>query len=158
MSGNDKGIPSWLVFLFFGSIVVGVIYGSYVHGFARERTPLLSGVGGSGFVVALPSKPPRSAAAEAAGQQSSATCAACHGVGLKGGAAGPSLMDAEWLHGANTETQLHRLIVAGISSGLKFGNKNSPMPAMGSLGSEADVWNVVYYLSKENPSIKKDAD
>ena len=158
MSGNDKGIPSWLIFLFFGTIVVGVIYGSYVHGFARERTPALAGVGGNGFVVAAASKPPRNENTIADGEASSATCAACHGQGLKGGAIGPNLMDAEWLHGTTTETALQRLIVTGIASGMKFGSKKGVMPPMGSLSSSAEVWKVVYYLSKKNPSIKKDAD
>ena len=158
MSGNDKGIPSWLVFLFFGTIVAGVIYGGYVHGFARDRTPVLSGVGGAGYVVAAPSKPARSAAIEAEGAALAATCAACHSVGLKGGPQGPNLMDAEWLHGASTETQLHKLIMSGIASGQKYTTKTQVMPVMGSLKNDTEVWKVIFYLSKQNPSIKKDAD
>ena len=157
MSSNDKenGVPNWLLFLFFGSIIVGSVYGAFLHGFVQFQPGEghMQATSNSRFVTWVPSKPARSAAEIAKGKQLSATCVACHGDGMKGRAGqGPNLLDATWLHGTKTESSLASLIITGISgSRLKAGAM--PMPAMGSLQSEADVWRVVYYLSSVNKSI-----
>ncbi len=158
MKETDKGIPNWLVFIFFGAIVFGVVYGSYVHGFASDSTGALVVEGGTGYVVAAPAKIPRSAEAVTAGEKlASSQCASCHGPDLKG-ALGPNLLDGEWLHGSDSETKLFQIIVSGITTGMKFGSKTTTMPARGGLQSDREVWQVVYYLSGKNTSIKKDAN
>lgn len=158
MSGNDKGIPNWLVFIFFGALLIGGLHTAYVYGFAGVNRDGIRISDAKGLVVAKPAKVARNAAAIAAGEQLAAGCTACHAIGLKGGPIGPDLMDAQWLHGASSEKELFRLISSGILSGMKYGTKTNVMPARGSLANDADVWRVVFYLSSKNPSIKKDAE
>jgi len=158
-SSNDPGVPSWLLILFFGSLVLGLGYGVFIHGFLNYDHQVAFRSKSAAYVVAVEDKIKRSPAAVAAGKSLIGRCAACHGVGLKGGPAAPNLVDGKWLHDGRTETSLYRLIAAGVigKSKRKFGAKAMDMPARGLLGSNADVWRVVYYLSSVNPSIKKDA-
>ena len=153
----DQGTPNWLKFPFFGFILIGLVYSVFAHGFlgynqeADLRASLGQAVvvGAEGFIV-------RSPEAIADGQKLAAVCGACHGLGLVGlSGSGPSLVDSEWAHGTNTETSLHELIVNGITA--SNSKSGVAMPARGTLGNDADVWRVVYYLSSINSSIKQDA-
>jgi cytochrome c oxidase cbb3-type subunit III len=78
-------------------------------------------------------------------------CAACHGVNAQG-VVGPSLVDAEWIHG-NTDAEIYQVIMEGITvEKAKLGK--GPMPAHKSLGSEK-VYQIMAWLAKTNPSLKK---
>jgi cytochrome c oxidase cbb3-type subunit 3 len=60
-------------------------------------------------------------------------CAACHGKDLRGDPArgAPSLIDAEWLYGARSATEIERTIAYGIRSGHPKAHNLAEMPAFG---------------------------
>jgi len=155
---NDPGIPNWILFAFFGVILIGLGYAIFMHGFLNYDQNRAFQSEKTRFVVGKIEKVPRSAKAITKGEQLSGGCAGCHGAGLKGGPLAPNLLDAKWLHNVNSESELYKIIVKGISPpNLKYGNKATPMPALGALSNNADVWRVVYFISSKNKSIKKDA-
>ncbi|MBX7057268.1 MAG: cytochrome c [Leptospirales bacterium] len=161
MSHNDtKGVPNWILFLFFGALLAGVGYAIFMQGFlGQSNAQSLRASQGLDFVqprsVAPP--PPRSPAAIASGEKTyQQVCVACHGANREGGA-GPSLSDATWLHYDN-EVNLGRLIMRGVPGGQTKQPSGTPMPARGGQSiSDVQVWEVVYYLSSKNGSIVKDA-
>jgi len=159
--GEKKGnpVPNWLLFLFAGTFVWGVMYFIFMHGFLGYSQPAAyQAATGTDIVKAsLPEKPVKDAASIANGEASSATCAACHGQGLTGGI-GPNLMDEEWLHGKKSETELYRLIMQGVAIGeAKQNPPKGAMPARGTLAGGRQVWEVIYYLSSKNKSIVRDS-
>src|SRR5438105_1504737 len=117
-NGRDPGVPNWLLFLFFGIMVVGALYAVFMHGFlGYDQAFALRNSENRPMVVGVLSKPPRTPDEIAKGKALTSNCASCHGPDLKAGAglAGPNLTDAEWLHGATSEKALVKLITEGIS-------------------------------------------
>ena len=159
---EDKGVPNWLVFVFFGTMVLGVVYAVFMHGFLGQSTAsVLRASSNQQYIVGEVSKIPRTPEAiTQGGQLAGQVCSSCHMAGLVGGdgAQGPNLMDAVWLQGTNSETTLYNLIVKGVAGPEKKSKYPGNMPARGNLSNNADVWRVVYWMSSVNRSIKKDAD
>ncbi len=164
MSSNQdsNGVPNWILFLFGGAILGGVMYTIYMQGFLRQDNSVrLRDSQGVAFVVptTFASAPARNAAAIANGEAPyKQSCAACHG-GNREGLVGPALNDAEWLH-YNNENDMARMISRGIGAGqLKYkGGAGGPMPARGAPQlNDIQIWETVYYLSANNPSLVKDA-
>jgi cytochrome c oxidase cbb3-type subunit 3 len=85
-------------------------------------------------------------------------CAACHGVGAKGGPGFPNLTDKAWLWGGNADAVLQTLRV-GVNSE-HADSRVSQMPAWGRDGMLKDdaVRNAVAYVyALSHPGITKDA-
>jgi aldose sugar dehydrogenase len=66
-------------------------------------------------------------------------CAACHGANLEG-AAGPSLIDAEWKNGGTDEA---------IAASIRSGNVNAGMPAFGAAVSDKELRGLVVYIREQ---------
>jgi cytochrome c oxidase cbb3-type subunit 3 len=80
-----------------------------------------------------------------AGQKTyEANCVACHGKELEGGI-GFSLVDAEWIHGANP-AQIYVTIDQGIPA--------KGMQAWGSILGQKRITEVVAYVLSKNPDLK----
>lgn len=77
-------------------------------------------------------------------------CAACHGPAAEG-AVGPSLVDADWIHG-NTDKQVYVNIMKGIGPERQKLNRGG-MPAWEGLGAEK-VYAVMAWLATKNPTLK----
>ncbi len=159
-----KSIPNWLLFLFFGAVVWGAVYGIFMHGFLgySQSSAYRDSTGQSFAVAFIPEKPERNAASIANGEASASTnCGACHGGPALTGSIGPNLTDDTWLHaqGQMTETRLAELIMKGIlpADAKTEKGKQGGMPPRGTLGSDRQVWEVIYYLSSKNRSIRQDA-
>lgn len=155
MKDQGKSTPAWASILFFVVLIAGVGYG-LLFGAGKNRYETLHDSMHKPFEVATVTVvPDRTPAAIAAGQSNyMAACLACHGANREG-IVGPSLADTEWLH-ADKEEDLVRLIAKGIPAGQTKTGKG-PMPAKGirpDLTGE-QVWEIVYFLSSKNPSIKK---
>lgn len=152
MSNNpaEKGVPNWLLFLFFGSLVVGGLYSVFKHGFLAEQPRLQAYVIPTVAVV-----PARNAQVIGEGEKLYAqACVACHGANLEG-LVGPNLVDAEWWHGDN-ELAIYKSIVNGIGAGKS--QSGQIMPAKGGAAiTDSDVWKVLFFMSSKNGSIKQDA-
>ena len=73
-------------------------------------------------------------------------CAACHGTSIAKGPVGPSLFDAEWLHGSDDES-----IVKSIRDG--FPEKG--MPPFKETLTEQDVWQMVAYVRIQAANLKE---
>ncbi len=156
---QDPGIPNWLLFLFFGTFVWGLFYAVFLHGFLGEtRADGLRRVAHTRIVKpTIDIVPARTDAAIAAGEKTyGQVCIACHGANREGGV-GPNLSDAEWWH-ADNEKALAKLVIGGVSAAQTKGPTKVAMPAKGgSAITNPQVWEVIYFLSSKNPSIKQDA-
>lgn len=159
-NSKDPGIPNWLAFLFFGSFVWGLFYVVFMHGFLGEtRADSFRRASDTRIVKAtIDIVPARSDAAIASGEKTYAqVCVACHGANLEGGV-GPSLADGEWLHGNNEKT-LAKLAINGIPASAAKQPAKTAMPAKGGSNvSNAQIWEVIYFLSSKNDSIVQDAE
>ncbi|MBE7438114.1 MAG: c-type cytochrome [Spirochaetales bacterium] len=151
---NATGLPNWILFLFLGALLWGLLYGIFYHGFLNENpeNALLDETGT--FVVRAEVQiPDRTADAVTAGETAYKTaCIACHGPNREGGV-GPSLADATWLHG-DKESDIFRVITTGISAA--DSKTGQIMPPMGGASlSKAQAWQILYFLADRNGSIKK---
>ncbi len=161
-------VPAWFSALFYGTIIIGIIYGVYYHFIAdwsqaKEYTQEVAA-----YMKDHPQKPKAVAAlkedgsnpyrgnaeAIAAGQKTYlGICSACHradGTGL----VGPNLVDNKWLHG-NTDKAVYNVVMNGISAEqVKQKPPKGPMlPHKDSLGSQK-ILEVVAYLASKNKSLK----
>ena len=73
-------------------------------------------------------------------------CAACHGTSTAKGPVGPSLFDAEWLHGSDDES-----IVKSIREG--FPEKG--MPPLKDTLTDQEVWQMVAYIRIQTANLKE---
>jgi mono/diheme cytochrome c family protein len=99
---------------------------------APAPPPLVAGLGGSAAPV------PQLAAGAPAGvtqemvdegaQQFGTVCAACHGAGGAGTAAGPVLSDGAWLHISGSFEEIAQIIQTGVATPIEA---PAPMPPMG---------------------------
>ena len=121
----DNQLPRWWVWLFYITIVFGVVYAVYQHGFAPSQSELLAAqmeelqllkktaapapgvkdVDLSSFVQVATN-------IESGKSIFIGKCAACHGV-TGGGMIGPNLADDYWIHGGDLPS-IKRVIVEGV--------------------------------------------
>lgn len=78
-------------------------------------------------------------------------CAACHGQDAKG-LIGPSLVDAEWLHGDNDKA-VHDVVMKGVDASKAKTGKGAMPAHEGSLGSEK-TYQIIAWIASVNPSLK----
>jgi mono/diheme cytochrome c family protein len=160
MSDNqNKAVPGWVNFLFWGAIAAGILYAVFTQGFLNQSdaVSVRDGLGERYVVPTIDIIPVRNQAAIEAGAETYArVCTACHGVNLGKGNVGPSLIDAEWWHPPASETHLAKLVLGGISASMA--KEGVPMPARGGQGlSNEEVWQIIYYISEENATVERDA-
>ncbi|MCB1326894.1 MAG: cytochrome c [Spirochaetales bacterium] len=157
---NSGGIPNWLLFLFFGAVLIGGLYAIYMHGFlGYDRALALRDARGIEYhvptagVYMFAQIPAKSPAAIASGEASyGQVCAACHGPELRGGV-GPNLVDAEWLHmDSPTTLAVARRVVHGVSASESVTGGVMPQRGNGQL-VDNKIWEVVYFIQSRNPSI-----
>jgi glucose/arabinose dehydrogenase len=72
------------------------------------------------------------------------TCAACHGTTTAKGPVGPSLFDAEWIHGSDDES---------IAKSIRDGFPEKGMPPSGL--SDQEAWQMVAYLRIQAANLKE---
>ncbi len=123
---------------------------------APNPPPVIPGFGGAGAAtpVLSPENTPAGVTQEMVenGQQLFGTvCAACHGSGGAGSAAGPQLNDGEWIHIAGSYEDIIALIQSGVPTPQQFA---APMPPMGGGNFSADqvraIAAYVYALSVQD--------
>jgi len=101
----DNQLPPWWLFLFFFTVVWGIGYGVDYH-FISQRSQAASY---DAEVLAAANKWPEQEVVASSGPATEqdlkagksvfdTNCVACHGANMEGGI-GPSLVDAEWIHG-----------------------------------------------------------
>ncbi len=160
MKQTEKNIPNWILFLFFGSLVGGLIYSIFLHGFLDyDISHSFREANGTLYVEPkLSIIPVRNSQAIQSGKETyGRVCIACHGVygKHKAGLVGVDLADSKWLH-YNNETKIASLVIKGVNQTQSITKQVMPARAGGSLSDQA-IWQVVYYLSAKNRSIVKDA-
>lgn len=157
----DNPLPRWYAWLYYTTIVFGVLYMAYWGSYQMEINKLEgqnSTAGYAGTRLALLD-------AEAAGSDTTnweavtgpaidayakdgkaiakgkslfaANCAACHGAEAKG-SVGPDLTDKTWKYGAGTMQDIEKTLLNGAPGG---------MPAQKSLGQEKIVALVAFVHS-----------
>lgn len=159
---DDNALPPWWTWFFLICIIFAVGYASYFpfsNWHMQDR--FLSEVKAHNTLFppkealkALPGgeNPLRGKTeAIAKGEKTFKTiCAACHGQDAKG-VVGPSLVDAEWIHGT-TDGEIFNVVMNGVNPPNTKLNKG-PMPAhKASLGSEK-VYQVLAWLAKKNTTL-----
>ncbi len=157
---NDQGIqiPAWILGLFGVTVLGGILFVA-VTAFmscdkpAKDRDFRAA----SGKEIVAPvvvEKPEKTDAAIANGEQNYAmACIACHGANQEGGV-GPNLSDAEWVHG-DTESSIFRTISRGVSlADAKLGQVAMPAKGTNPAMTDAQAWEIVYFLASKNKSIK----
>jgi cytochrome c oxidase cbb3-type subunit 3 len=145
----DNGMPSWLAYFFYLTILFGGVYLLNYHVFKFSALPadeykaemalatLRYGATSDRVSVAL--VPTTDAAALEAGKASYlANCAVCHGKAGEGGV-GPNLADAYWLHGGKFE-QVFTSIREGIAA-------KGMQPWKGKI-TDPDLVSLTSYLQK----------
>jgi len=153
---DSPRLPSWGLMLLVGVLAGNGLYAAYMHGFlAYDQASAYRADTNAAVVVpviaAIPERSPDSiAAGEASYKQ---VCIACHGPNREGGV-GPNLADAVWLH-ADQESELVALVERGVPAGqTKAGTVPMP-PRGGSTFTKTQIWEIVYFLSSKNVSIKR---
>jgi aldose sugar dehydrogenase len=74
------------------------------------------------------------------------TCLACHGNSTAKGPVGPSLFDAEWIHGSDDEA---------IVKSIKDGYPEKGMPAFKDQMTDQDIWQMVAYIHTQAANLKE---
>jgi len=156
---NDQGIkiPVWILGFFGIAVLAGIITVAVTIITCKEpaRNADLRTASGQEIIAAeVVVKPENTAAAVANGDASyTAACAACHGANQEG-VVGPSLADADWLHGSDENT-VFRNISKGISAEVaKTGKGAMPAKGLNPGLTDAQVWEIVFFLESKNKSIK----
>ncbi len=137
----DNPLPDWWLGLFFLTVVYGVGYAVHYHFIAEDSQEkrYLAEMAEAELRWPTPeaaefeTSPELVAAGEVVFTQ---TCAACHGADLTGGI-GPSLVDAEWIHGGDPEQ-----IVTTITEGVT----DKGMPAWGQVLGPQKVQQVAAFV------------
>ncbi len=169
MFRNTRGLPGLAVAAL--SLVLAACGGDYSGGYEKvsfreapslmlaatpNPPPVIPGFGGAGAAapVLAPENTPAGVTQEMVenGQQLFGTvCAACHGMGGGGSAAGPQLSDREWLHIAGSFDDIVGIIQTGVATPQVFA---APMPPMGGGSFDADqvraIAAYVYALSVQD--------
>ena len=160
MKQRQKGIPNWLLFLFFASLVLGLLQGIFLHAFLDyDPKHKYREANGELYVKAVLSiVPQRTKEGIQRGKEKyEQLCVACHGMygQYKPSLLGPNLADRQWLHDKN-EKKITALVMRGVNAAKSKTKQVMPPRGGGNLSDQA-VWEVVYYLSAKNSSIIKDA-
>ena len=74
------------------------------------------------------------------------TCASCHGTTTAKGPVGPSLFDAEWIHGSDDES---------IVKSIREGYPDKGMPPFKDALNEQETWQMVAYLRTQAANLKE---
>ena len=74
-----------------------------------------------------------------------ATCASCHGTSTAKGPVGPSLFDAEWVHGSDDDS---------IVKSIKDGYPEKGMPAFKDQMTDQEIWQMVAYIHTQAANLK----
>ena len=166
---NRGYVPLWFSVLFYGSIIIGTVYGlSYhfiydwsqkkeyaaeVESYQKEKPAEATALAVELSVDGTnPLRGDKVAIAEGEKTFKNA-CAACHGMTATG-VVGPNLVDKDWLHG-NTDKALYTVIMEGVTAeNAKQKPYKGPMLAhKASLGAKK-VLEVMAWLAEINPSFK----
>jgi cytochrome c oxidase cbb3-type subunit 3 len=159
----DNALPIWWKQFLVASIVIAIVYSIYFHGFSTWKGNENYQLEKQAKELKYPKKdlavnefgtnPLRGDSQSIENGQKVFTgyCSACHGPqGM--GLVGPSLMDAEWIHGS-TDSQIYHVIMKGVVASQTKLNRG-PMPAHEvSLGSEK-VYQVMAWIAQNNSSLK----
>ena len=162
---EERGwLPQWWVYLFYGTVVIGVGLAIYLHGFAgysqegqyaaevaahAKRHPAVTAA-----LTADGTNPFRGdPAAIAAGEKTfMGLCAACHKADMTG-LIGPNLLDRTWLHG-HTERELFALVMEGVPADKTLQRPSKgPMPASKDNLGAKKILEVLAFLASKNPSL-----
>jgi glucose/arabinose dehydrogenase len=73
------------------------------------------------------------------------TCLACHGNSIAKGPVGPSLFDAEWIHGGDDDA---------IVKSIKDGYPEKGMPAFKDQMTDPEIWQMVAYIRTQAANLK----
>ncbi len=141
----DNPLPDWWIGLFIVTIVWGIAYAANYH--FLEQTSQIERYEEEMALAALQwpeSEAPEELSFDASTLDEGAEiyvtqCQSCHNEGGKGGGIGPSLVDAEWIHGSSPE-EIRATITNGV---LEKG-----MPAWGQILGPARVAKVAAYIVK----------
>lgn len=143
----DNPLPDWWLGLFIFTIVWGVGYAIAYHwGFDHSQVKGYEAEMAAAAERWPTPDTPSAVTVDPASVGEGATvyaqtCAACHGPEL-GGGIGPSLVDAEWVHGSAPEQ-----IVATISDGVAA----KGMPAWGPILGPKKVSQVTAFILSKQP-------
>jgi cytochrome c oxidase cbb3-type subunit 3 len=115
----DNPLPDWWLGLLWLTIIWAGVYLVHYH-FIADRSPQQALAAELAAAEARwPAQAPAAAvlvlteeSAEAGANVYETNCVPCHGAGLEGGI-GPSLVDADWIHGGAPE-DIHTTIVNGV--------------------------------------------
>ena len=141
----DNPLPDWWLGLFIVTIVWGVFYAINYH-FVAQTSQLQQYE--EEMTMAALQWPNSDAPQELAFDDATladgeeifvATCVACHAEGGKGGGIGPSLVDAEWIHGFSDD-EIRHTIANGVAA--------KGMPAWGPVLGPDKVAKVAAYVVK----------
>lgn len=159
----DNPPPSWLMYIFYTSIFVSVLYWGYYHAFKQGPDQYqefeMEVASASAIIDARTAQlPPVATVAStdpadiAAGKAlfMSKACFACHGMNGEGNAIGPNLTDDFTIHGCGFEPTLKTI---------KNGVPEKGMTAYGSQLSEKELEQLASYvisLKGSNPANAKD--
>ena len=142
----DNKLPLWWVYLFYATIVFGVIYmvrfhvldgDSLVDEWTSETKAIedLHHKPSMQVSVAATSTPED---IEKGKEVFASTCVSCHGNNGQGGI-GPNLTDDYWIHGTGTTSE--------IQSNVRDGVPGNGMPAWGAVIGETKVLQVAAYVT-----------
>lgn len=146
----DNPMPAWWLGLFYFCVIWGVGYGIHYH-FISDRSQ--AGEYDAEVAAALETWPEVSAedavvtevtadVVDAGKQIYTTNCLPCHGADLTGGI-GPSLVDAEWVHGSD---------LADITKVVMDGVLEKGMPAWGPVLGPEKVGQVSAYVQSAGGS------
>ena len=158
---DNKGMPNWVLFLFYGSLLIGGFYTIFLHGFLGYEPLTSYHMASSGNLYVQPKLaivPARTTVGMERGKKNYAqVCVACHGMygQYTSSLLGPNLADSEWLHD-NSETKIAQIIQNGVSTAKSITKQVMPARGGSNLSNQA-IWEIVYYLSSQNPSIVRNA-
>ncbi len=149
----DNQLPRWWLWTFFGSVLFGIGYWFFYHGWSvgalppEEYVAALEAAAGAGGEVSeeLLVGLSQDRDAVAAGKEIFiANCSVCH-LDSGAGKIGPNLTDAYWIHG-NSIKEIHETINAGVLA--------KGMPAWGpTLGPKAVQRVTAFTLTLRNKNI-----
>ena len=166
-NNNQKETPSWIFFSFYASLVFGIVYIIFQHGFLLSQNDFAYRRAYHDYskkinplyiepVISIVPKRTPDAIKNGEGNFSK-VCVACHGEygKYKAGLTGVDLSDGNWLH-YNNEQKIAKLIVGGVNASMSK-TKQIMAPRGGSGYTDKQIWEIVYYLSSKNKSIIQDA-
>src|SRR5436190_3161385 len=142
-------------FLFGSTVLFAATIGLYA---AKQQPPPNPTIPPSGTLANPPAGAPQGPPAAPGGQgrgggrgnpmaaKYTETCVACHGNSIAKGPVGPSLFDAEWLHGGEDDA---------IVKSIKDGYPEKGMPAFKDQMTDPEIWQMVAYIHTQAANLKE---